>query len=766
MSEKRRLEVANEEHLIRLKDGVYSWNKWRKANGEIWPNLINANLSDLSLIQANLRGSRLSGADLSGTNLSGADLSGADLSGANLTGVNLFRADLSGADLSGADLRGINLTDANVTQCSFLDGGDLTKAEKDDLNRRGANFVSYSYNSGLSAEPTGGPVTGNSDPSAGPTRGPVTGKSFPAEPTRDPETSDQGVPNEPTYSSPPEKPPSNELTYSPPPRRQKPTSTKFLSKKKYATSPKIRSEEEEEEAYISYITSHWAKPSPLLRYASIECPSQVTILQSFSLFIKLQRQPKYSGNVEIRVSNSGDLIELETVLRIHEHEFRVERSNMRLLEVVEDHDSEARFTVTPLQVGKLRLRADFYQDSRRIGSVEKDLQVVSEFSDSDDESSRSSENQVNEIEIKSSTVPPPDLELCIQLDHHDQRTLYFALHSSKEFIDYHHSKVGYISLMGSPLDKMQAVYEQMSNLASATPTTNEELISFERRTASLGNDLWDELIPEPLKQEYWKFYSKIRSFLITSDEPWVPWEMIKPYRYATDGKREDHPFWCQQFALSRWMSGPGTVDELTIKNIRPVVPCRVNLPAVNNEILFIQKITQLNSTIVPLETFHTSLQVLDWLEGDESSILHFACHGNFDARRPSDSSIILSDGSLRPSDIRVRFCGNRQRPIVFINACHGARMEFSMTGLGGWAQRWIESRVGSFIGAMWEVDDSSALEFTKCFYTALLQNRLPIAEAFRSAREQIRQSAPYNSTWLAYVLYADPEGRVTNSSTN
>ncbi|NJR75853.1 MAG: CHAT domain-containing protein [Scytonema sp. CRU_2_7] len=135
----------------------------------------------------------------------------------------------------------------------------------------------------------------------------------------------------------------------------------------------------------------------------------------------------------------------------------------------------------------------------------------------------------------------------------------------------------------------------------------------------------------------------------------------------------------------------------------------------------------------------------------------------FDATTPDNSAIMLSGSSLRPSDIRVRFGGRRPRPLLFINACHGARTGFTFTGLGGWAERLVEARVGAFVGAMWEVNDGLALRFAQRFYTGLLKDNLKIAEAFRQAREEIRQLAPYNSTWLAYALYADPEGRFKDS---
>ena len=58
------------------------------------------------------------------------------------------------------------------------------------------------------------------------------------------------------------------------------------------------------------------------------------------------------------------------------------------------------------------------------------------------------------------------------------------------------------------------------------------------------------------------------------------------------------------------------------------------------------------------------------------------------------------------------------------------------------------------------------MQFAKKFYELLLtksptKEYLTIAEAFRQAREYIKEEAPYNSTWLSYTLYADPEARIT-----
>src|SRR5260370_396773 len=133
----RRKQMANQEHLEVLIQGIDVWNEWREQHPEIQPdltraklsgadlneanlrfaNLSDANLSDADLSEANLRKADLRDADLSGANLSRADLRDADLSFANLRFADFSGADLSRADLSGATLVGTKLTEATLTEC-------------------------------------------------------------------------------------------------------------------------------------------------------------------------------------------------------------------------------------------------------------------------------------------------------------------------------------------------------------------------------------------------------------------------------------------------------------------------------------------------------------------------------------------------------------------------------------------------------------------------------------------------------------------------
>jgi uncharacterized protein YjbI with pentapeptide repeats len=147
--------MANEEHLALLHQGVWDWNKWRKTDREIKPdlseanlfrvNLFGANLSEanlfrVNLIKANLSEANLSKADLSFATLMSTDFFGANLTGANLTGATLFGADLSKADLSFANLIMIDLSGLKLTKAKLF-GTDLREANLIEANLTGANLI-------------------------------------------------------------------------------------------------------------------------------------------------------------------------------------------------------------------------------------------------------------------------------------------------------------------------------------------------------------------------------------------------------------------------------------------------------------------------------------------------------------------------------------------------------------------------------------------------------------------------------------------------
>jgi uncharacterized protein YjbI with pentapeptide repeats len=120
--------MANPEHLAKLKEGVEPWNKWRKQNSAIRPDLRRADLQGTDLLRADLSRANLRNAILRGVDLRRADLSEADIRGAILSGANVSQADLRWADLRGAAIQGANLSEADLEGAN-LEGAELTGAD-------------------------------------------------------------------------------------------------------------------------------------------------------------------------------------------------------------------------------------------------------------------------------------------------------------------------------------------------------------------------------------------------------------------------------------------------------------------------------------------------------------------------------------------------------------------------------------------------------------------------------------------------------------
>jgi uncharacterized protein YjbI with pentapeptide repeats len=123
--------MANKEHLARLKEGIGTWNDWRRKFPEIQPDLSNTyiypfqrDLAGVDLTKANLTGAKLAGVNLYQAHVIGANLTRADLHRANLRFADLSDATLIMADLSdGANLMWTDLTRADLTQATI--GGTI-----------------------------------------------------------------------------------------------------------------------------------------------------------------------------------------------------------------------------------------------------------------------------------------------------------------------------------------------------------------------------------------------------------------------------------------------------------------------------------------------------------------------------------------------------------------------------------------------------------------------------------------------------------------
>lgn len=130
--------MANQEHLAILMQGVEVWNKWRKENPKVEPDLSRASLCGANLCEWDFAESiveetpngllftkprldyaKLHGAVLLHADFEGASLVGADLRDARLRGTSFQRTDLTLAKLGRTDLLAINFTGTRLRQTDF-----------------------------------------------------------------------------------------------------------------------------------------------------------------------------------------------------------------------------------------------------------------------------------------------------------------------------------------------------------------------------------------------------------------------------------------------------------------------------------------------------------------------------------------------------------------------------------------------------------------------------------------------------------------------
>ncbi|MCX7671026.1 MAG: CHAT domain-containing protein, partial [Anaerolineae bacterium] len=448
----------------------------------------------------------------------------------------------------------------------------------------------------------------------------------------------------------------------------------------------------------------------------------------------------------------------------------------RIVKVEAERDCEpVVFLLTPRAVGDKRITIFMDQFGRNLLTQSFQVKVVADLSAVNDLANVKCDPVPVVSPARGEAAPPPDLELRVLLSA-DRRRLSFLLHGGGE---YHYKPAGEVTLTAdSPRAFVQPMLDRLSTLAGrgAAERTAGETDAIKQELTALGNYLFEHLFPAELKEEYGKtIRTKFagKSLLITSDEPWIPWEIVRPFAVDRDGNvLYDDPPLCEMFRLSRWLAGPGTPDQVRLKQGAWVAPPG-GAPAAEAESRYFQELHR-RQWQVSLEGPLTRVaDVQARLQAKSVQLLHFACHGNFDASNPDNSMVKLEGGYFSPAqlDARMRAGLAAAKPLVFLNACHSGEIGFALTGLGGWASTLIGWGASAFIGSLWEINGKLAAQFAREFYdrlwgvNAFEGKPQPLGQAFHEARLAIKAVDEANPTWLAYVLYGDPYGQVVLGAT-
>lgn len=366
---------------------------------------------------------------------------------------------------------------------------------------------------------------------------------------------------------------------------------------------------------------------------------------------------------------------------------------------------------------------------------------------------------------------PADIELRVRVDgSRDGERLDYELHSPNGSLELYKNEVRGPHLGFVSRAYWQHLAKKIEKLCQGLDFDGSTLLGTEvvEKLDGIGRDLYNYLFPREMRVLYRRFRNAT-SFQVISDEPWIPWEMIKPFDAEDSADIIDDDFFGARFQITRWLAGgkppPRRVE---VRRATCLDAGQVEeMPSLDYTSREIAMIAEIIGDEVEVESFGvskaTSATMKGVLEGGRSEFLHFAGHGEFQAVVPDESGILMADGKIfRCVDLQggALLEVSRVRPWVFLNACRGGRQEASLSGIGGWAERWVrQANCGGFGAPQWCVEDRLAYEFARRFYSCLKDGG-SFGEAALLARRHVREVAPRSPAWLAFAVYAHPSGRL------
>ncbi len=360
-----------------------------------------------------------------------------------------------------------------------------------------------------------------------------------------------------------------------------------------------------------------------------------------------------------------------------------------------------------------------------------------------------------------------DLEMQVRTQFDQGRTrLTFNLHSPTGAVAFAHREITGPDFQGSSEELQARLWKKIERLSRLEDVDGTKLSISERdhKLESLGQDLWRDLLPQEIRSAYRRIRRSVRTWTIVSDEPWIPWELIKPYDANDPEDILNDDFLALQFELTRWLAGDKIPAFQVVVENWAAIDASHNLPLAFSERDFLAEIAAAypDMTDVTPQALSTT-EVLEFLREGAADLIHFAGHGVQIAGQPEEAGLQLKDGSvLRPTDLsgEVATRIGQERPLIFFNACWAGRQGRALTRLGGWATRLVSiCGCGAFVAPMWLVRDSTAANFARVFYRNIREGAT-LGAAVLAARQEGFQASRRDPSALAYAVYGSPSARI------
>ncbi len=189
------------------------------------------------------------------------------------------------------------------------------------------------------------------------------------------------------------------------------------------------------------------------------------------------------------------------------------------------------------------------------------------------------------------------------------------------------------------------------------------------------------------------------------------------------------------------------------------------LPATQQEAAEIVALARRDAAVVT--GFAASRAMAQSDELNHYRIVHFATHSIINSQYPELSGIFLSminergedqNGFLQLHDI---YGLKLSADLVVLSGCStGLGKDVKGEGLVGLTRGFMYAGSPRVVASLWKVDDRASAELMGSFYRALLEEKLPPAEALRSAKEVMWRQGRWRSPhyWAAFVIQGEYRG--------
>jgi hypothetical protein len=233
------------------------------------------------------------------------------------------------------------------------------------------------------------------------------------------------------------------------------------------------------------------------------------------------------------------------------------------LKVTETSTPALLFKVGGCTIGPGEVTVLVFQQGHGVGQIPVAVRVVQQVSQTNPESAT--------VRIEAGVASPPDLQLLVlERGSVGDLTYEMRLTAADPGLLLNLKPFGPVRLPQEPRSFFTDFYADVEAILTSPATPKQKM----QRLAKKGDYLFANLVPPAAGDHLWKLRSRIRSVQVQSEEPWIPWEMIKLSGKDDHGVIVPGGFLCEEFEVTRWVPGVPFQHELTLNDMGEVTTVR------------------------------------------------------------------------------------------------------------------------------------------------------------------------------------------------